>query len=83
MATTSQTAVTTTFIGCDCRSHIVAFGTAPGTDDVWCLDHTGVVTLAITKETYERLGIVGTKSPWKARPDIHSAFLLSIYSAEC
>ncbi|KAI5120429.1 hypothetical protein M0805_009891 [Coniferiporia weirii] len=31
------------------------------TEDVWCLDHRGVLTLSLTKETYHQLGLVGEK----------------------
>lgn len=47
-------------------SKFVALG-LPGlsNDDVWCIDSRGVLTLAVCKETYETLGIVGDKLPWK------------------
>lgn len=34
-------------------------------DDVWCLDSRGVLTLAVSKETYQRLGFQGEPLPWK------------------
>ncbi|KDQ61504.1 hypothetical protein JAAARDRAFT_704816 [Jaapia argillacea MUCL 33604] len=36
-------------------------------DDVWCLDPRGVLTLQVCKDTYETLGLVGTKLPFKLR----------------
>lgn len=35
------------------------------TDDRWCIDLRGVLTLCVTKDTYERLGLVGSKLPFK------------------
>jgi hypothetical protein len=29
------------------------------TEDVWCLDTRGILSLSLAKDTYERLGIVG------------------------
>ncbi len=31
-------------------------------EDTWCLDQRGLLTLALTKETYERLGLVAVKA---------------------
>jgi len=36
-------------------------------DDVWCVDPHGVLTLSVSKETYERLGLIGQKLPFKNR----------------
>ncbi|KAJ3735040.1 ribonuclease P 40kDa subunit-domain-containing protein [Lentinula guzmanii] len=30
-------------------------------EDVWCIDHRGVLTLSVCKETYEGLGLVGKR----------------------
>lgn len=38
-------------------------------DDVWCVDTRGLLTLLVTKDTYERLGLVGTRMPFKAHKD--------------
>ncbi|KAH9852600.1 ribonuclease P 40kDa subunit-domain-containing protein [Lenzites betulinus] len=47
-------------------SKVVAYGPAKTTDDdVWCLDPRGFLTLAVCKETYEILGLVGKPLPWK------------------
>ncbi|KAH8103482.1 ribonuclease P 40kDa subunit-domain-containing protein [Cristinia sonorae] len=51
---------------------LLALGSAPDTDDVWSLDPRGVLTLSVGKETYERLGIVGSKLPWKSHQHIHN-----------
>ena len=37
------------------------------TDDVWCIDSRGIVTIFLSKETYEQLGIVGKPLPFKKR----------------
>ncbi|KAF9446903.1 hypothetical protein P691DRAFT_672584 [Macrolepiota fuliginosa MF-IS2] len=34
-------------------------------EDVWCIDTRGILTLCACKETYERLGLVGQKMPFK------------------
>ncbi|KAI0349558.1 hypothetical protein OH77DRAFT_1490615 [Trametes cingulata] len=54
------------------ESEVIAIG-LPGTtsDDVWCLDSRGFLTLAVGKETYESLGLVGEPLPWKERSDTH------------
>lgn len=41
------------------------------TDDVWCLDYRGVLTLTVGKETYEELGLTGKPLPWKECRDKH------------
>ncbi|TFK83875.1 hypothetical protein K466DRAFT_589374 [Polyporus arcularius HHB13444] len=54
------------------ESKVVAHGLAGSTDsDVWCLDSRGVLTLAVSKQTYEFLGLVGERLPWKGCEDIH------------
>ncbi|KAI0629344.1 ribonuclease P 40kDa subunit-domain-containing protein, partial [Trametes polyzona] len=54
------------------RSKIVATGFAGFTDeDAWCLDTRGILTLAVRKQTYETLGLVGEPLPWKERADTH------------
>ena len=36
-------------------------------DDVWCVDPHGTLTLSVSKETYEKLGLIGQKLPFKNR----------------
>ncbi|KAH9946493.1 ribonuclease P 40kDa subunit-domain-containing protein [Amylocystis lapponica] len=51
-------------------SIITALGMpGPDSEDVWSLDTRGLLTLAVTKDTYERLGLVGQRMPWKACDD--------------
>ncbi|KAG5647849.1 hypothetical protein DXG03_007773 [Asterophora parasitica] len=38
-------------------------------DDVWCIDPRGILTLLVSKETYERLGLLGKKLPFKAHSE--------------
>ncbi|KAF9466137.1 ribonuclease P 40kDa subunit-domain-containing protein [Collybia nuda] len=38
-------------------------------DDVWCIDPRGLLTLSVSKDTYERLGLVGRKLPFKTHAD--------------
>ena len=40
-------------------------------EDVWSLDPRGVLTLAVGKQTYETLGLVGERLPWK---DTHGMY---------
>jgi len=35
------------------------------TNDKWCIDPRAVLTLCVTKDTYQRLGLVGDKIPFK------------------
>ena len=44
-------------------------------DDIWCIDPRGHLTLSVSKDTYERLGIVGKKLPFKIHNDRHGALL--------
>jgi len=50
---------------------VVAFGHSTNKDDVWCIDTRGVLTITVEKQSYERLGIVGSTLPWKGCEDIH------------
>ncbi|KAF8075128.1 ribonuclease P 40kDa subunit-domain-containing protein [Lyophyllum atratum] len=40
-------------------------------DDVWCIDPRGLLTLLVSKDTYERLGLVGKKLPFKGHKEYH------------
>jgi len=40
-------------------------------DDVWCIDPRGLLTLSLSKDTYEKLGLVGKKLPFKNHSDKH------------
>ncbi|KAG8221041.1 Pantoate-beta-alanine ligase-domain-containing protein [Butyriboletus roseoflavus] len=37
-------------------------------EDTWCIDPRGILTLSISKILYEKLGLVGTKLPFKGCP---------------
>ncbi|KZP19356.1 hypothetical protein FIBSPDRAFT_862773 [Athelia psychrophila] len=37
-------------------------------DDKWCIDPRGVLTLCVTKDTYERLGVAGAKLLFRGAP---------------
>ncbi|KAL5492634.1 hypothetical protein ACEPAI_4081 [Sanghuangporus weigelae] len=37
-----------------------------GVEDVWCIDHRGLLTLLVTKDTYQQLGLVGEKASKKS-----------------
>ena len=38
-------------------------------EDKWCVDPRGILTLSITKDTYQRLGLTGEKLPFKGYSD--------------
>jgi len=40
-------------------------------DDIWCIDPRERLTLSVSKDTYERLGLVGKKLPFKIHNDRH------------
>ena len=44
-------------------------------DDVWCVDPRGHLTLSVCKDSYERLGLVGKKLPFKIHDDRHGTLL--------
>ncbi|KAL5531245.1 hypothetical protein ACEPAG_4122 [Sanghuangporus baumii] len=37
-----------------------------GVEDVWCIDHRGLLTLLLTKDTYQQLGLVGERASKKS-----------------
>jgi len=48
------------------ESDVIAVGyNSLGTDDTWCIDTRGVLTLCVARDTYQRLGLMGSKLPWK------------------
>ena len=47
-------------------------------DDVWCIDPRGHLTLSVSKDTYERLGPVGKKLPFKVHNDRHGAYIINV-----
>ncbi|KAI0738497.1 ribonuclease P 40kDa subunit-domain-containing protein [Daedaleopsis nitida] len=54
------------------ESKVVALGLAgPADDDVWSLDSSGVLTIAVCKQTYESLGLPGERLPWNECQDTH------------
>jgi len=36
-------------------------------DDVWCIDPRGVLTMCVCKETFEKMGLLGQKMPFRNR----------------
>jgi Ribonuclease P 40kDa (Rpp40) subunit len=50
-------------------------------DDIWCIDPRGHLTLSVSKDTYERLGLasVGKILPFKIHDDRHGALLYCVY----
>ncbi|KAI5995563.1 ribonuclease P 40kDa subunit-domain-containing protein [Pisolithus albus] len=41
-------------------------------DGTWCIDPRGVLTLCVSKQLYERLGLVGKKLPFKGCQELHA-----------
>jgi hypothetical protein len=42
-------------------------------EDKWCIDSRGVLTLCVTKNTYQRLGLVGNRLRFKHCPEQYGA----------
>lgn len=56
-----------------CSSDAIAFGfNSHGTDETWCIDTRGVLTLSVESGTYQRLGLLGTPLPWKLHRNRYS-----------
>ncbi|KAI6041327.1 ribonuclease P 40kDa subunit-domain-containing protein [Pisolithus marmoratus] len=41
-------------------------------DGTWCIDPRGVLTLCVSKQLYQRLGLVGKKLPFKGCQELHA-----------
>lgn len=55
------------------KSDVIAFGFNPrGTDETWCIDTRGVLTMSIDRGTYQRLGLLGTPLPWRPHQNRYS-----------
>ncbi|KAF9485445.1 hypothetical protein BDN70DRAFT_910091 [Pholiota conissans] len=52
-------------------SNLLAVSANRHSEDSWCIDPRGHLTLSASKETYERLGLVGKSLPFKGHEDIH------------
>ncbi|EJC99949.1 uncharacterized protein FOMMEDRAFT_159526 [Fomitiporia mediterranea MF3/22] len=48
-----------------------------GMEDVWCIDQRGVLTIVLTKETYEQLGLVGEKVrlSGSGKAEVHAVYV--------
>ncbi|KAF8216651.1 ribonuclease P 40kDa subunit-domain-containing protein [Mycena galopus ATCC 62051] len=57
------------------RSTLTALSATPHSDDVWCLDPRGVLTLYLSPESYQTLGITGQKLPFKSHSSEHTVSL--------
>ncbi|KIL69217.1 hypothetical protein M378DRAFT_70203 [Amanita muscaria Koide BX008] len=49
----------------EAQSKFLLLSIEKNTDDVWCIDSRGILTLFLSKETYQKLGIVGRALPFK------------------
>lgn len=50
---------------------LTALPTKSDPDDTWCIDPRGILTLCLSKQPYERLGLVGKKLPFKGCQELH------------
>ncbi|KAJ7781979.1 ribonuclease P 40kDa subunit-domain-containing protein [Mycena maculata] len=64
-----------TFVQCDPPSTLTILSTDPHTDDSWCLDPRGLLTLHLSPESYQTLGPTGKKLPFKAHAEKHTVAL--------
>lgn len=68
-------------------SGLLYLSTSPEDDneDKWCIDPRGVLTLCVTKDTYERLGLVGEKLVLRGAPggELHGAYILDSSCLRC
>ncbi|KAF9006163.1 ribonuclease P 40kDa subunit-domain-containing protein [Cyathus striatus] len=53
------------------ESQLLLVSTGANEDDTWCIDSRGVLSLVVSKDTYERLGLVGKKLPFKSHKEMH------------
>ncbi|PFH50247.1 hypothetical protein AMATHDRAFT_75723 [Amanita thiersii Skay4041] len=51
------------------QSDYLILSTEQTVDDAWCIDSLGFLTIFLTKESYERLGIMGKRLPFKRAKD--------------
>ncbi|EGN96866.1 hypothetical protein SERLA73DRAFT_57918 [Serpula lacrymans var. lacrymans S7.3] len=49
----------------------MAVPTQNDSDDTWCVDYRGFLTLSVSKPIYERIGLVGKKLPFKGYAEHH------------
>ncbi|KDR80766.1 hypothetical protein GALMADRAFT_264719 [Galerina marginata CBS 339.88] len=54
------------------ESDLLAVSANPLEEDAWCIDPRGRLTLSVSKDTYERLGLVGQKLPFKNHHERHA-----------
>lgn len=57
-------------------SPLTALPTKSDPDDTWCIDPRGILTLCLSKQPYERLGLVGKKLPFKGCQELHGTQLI-------
>ncbi|KAF7370495.1 hypothetical protein MSAN_00681300 [Mycena sanguinolenta] len=57
------------------KSTLTALSVTPYSDDIWCIDPRGVLTLHLSAESYQTLGIVGQKFPFKSHSIEHTVTL--------
>ncbi|KAJ3495714.1 hypothetical protein NLJ89_g10584 [Agrocybe chaxingu] len=53
------------------ESNLLVVSHSTHEDDAWCIDPRGHLTLSLGKETYQRLGLVGQKLPFKTHSERH------------
>lgn len=55
-------------------SNLLVVTSNPQEEDVWCIDSRAHLTLSVTKETYQRLGLMGQKLPFKNHSERHGRY---------
>ncbi|KAK7025188.1 ribonuclease P protein subunit p40 [Favolaschia claudopus] len=61
--------------GVEMKSTLTVLSVSPHTDDIWCLDPRGVLTLHLSAESHQKLGITGQKLPFKSRSNEYTVTL--------
>ncbi|KAJ7603419.1 ribonuclease P 40kDa subunit-domain-containing protein [Roridomyces roridus] len=54
------------------KSTLIALSVDPHSDDGWCLDPRGLLTLHLSPESHQTLGLTGKKMPFKAHKEKHT-----------
>ncbi|KAF8874453.1 ribonuclease P 40kDa subunit-domain-containing protein [Gymnopilus junonius] len=66
-----------------CSDFLVVSMNLAQEEDVWCIDTRGHLTLSVSKSTYERLGLVGQKLPFRNHEEHHGMFPIFVVVNFC
>lgn len=70
--------IITKILICLYKSDILLLSSSENEDDAWCLDPRGVLTISVSKGTYERAGLPGKKLPFKNHRDLYGEWFQSV-----